>query len=617
LTYNANGVVQKVSDGARDWIYTYVVSTTNIGYSLNAVTLPDGSKWQYDLMAMARFKLHPGTSEPDTCNYMPGLATGTVSGTVTHPSGAVGTFVVAGVRHGRSYVTQRCMGDGIDPPYPKHAMYPKVFDTSSIVSRQISGPGLSGTQTWTYSYGSPNSSWSDCTGTCPTTKTVLVRQPEGRYQLMVFGNRFRTDEGRIYSIESGKVVAGSPETLVPLKTEQFTFQTTSAGQPFPANVGLINFPRGDWMAALLNPQKTHAQSQDSVTYTNTTNTFDRFANPVSVTRSSAGGAGGSFSRSETTAYHHDFDKWVLGQVASVTDGATGKVMSQTTYHATLALPLTTSRFGIVQQTMSYNANGTLASVKDGLNHMITLSNWYRGVPRTINYPTGVSESAVVNPMGTLASTTDELGYTHSYGYDPMGRLSGITYPTADSTVWTGTTRSFAQVASIEYGLAAGHWKQLVKTGNGWATTFYDAQWRLVLVLTEDAGNSKSFVVHRYDTAGREVFVSYPVATLVSVNDSLTGITTSYDALSRVTQTQQSSELGALTTTTEYLAGFQTRVTNPRGYKTTTSYQLFDSPSTDAPVTIISGVGLPQQQTTTIVREGFGKPLSITRSGTGG
>jgi hypothetical protein len=106
--------------------------------------------------------------------------------------------------------------------------------------------------------------------------------------------------------------------------------------------------------------------------------------------------------------------------------------------------------------------------------------------------------------------------------------------------------------------------------------------------------------------------------LSSIGDpSLKGVTTIYDALNRVVQTQQYSELGTLTTSTEYLSGFQTRVTNPRNVQTTTSYQVFDEPSTDAPVKVISAVGWPEQQTTTIERDDFGKPLSITRSGTGG
>jgi YD repeat-containing protein len=380
-------------------------------------------------------------------------------------------------------------------------------------------------------------------------------------------------------------------------------------------------------AAYFKPLYRRQAVQDGTTFTwqvtksGTIYDFDIYTQPKKVTRSSSGGAGGTFSRTESTQYFDKTNLWVLSQVASVTDTATGKVMSQTTYSASTALPLTFSRFGVLQQTLTYNSDGTVATVKDPIHPATTLSSWYRGVPRSIVYPNGESKSAVVNAIGALTSTTDELNYSHGYGYDAMGRLSSITYPTGDTVAWNATTSPFTRVASSEYGIAAPHWKRVTATGNGRVTTFYDAQWRPVLVLTADTGSagSTSFVVHRYDLAGRESFVSYPVGSLGSVNDSLKGTTTQYDALGRVTAVIQDAEVpfGTLTTTTQYLSGFKTRVTNPLGVKTETSYQVFDQPSTEAPVSIINAVSKPEQQTTTIVRDGFGKPLSITRSGTGG
>jgi YD repeat-containing protein len=53
------------------------------------------------------------------------------------------------------------------------------------------------------------------------------------------------------------------------------------------------------------------------------------------------------------------------------------------------------------------------------------------------------------------------------------------------------------------------------------------------------------------------------------------------------------------------------ITNPRGFATATAYQAFDTPTTEAPVTITA----PETQTTTITRDLFSKPLSITRGGT--
>jgi len=65
--------------------------------------------------------------------------------------------------------------------------------------------------------------------------------------------------------------------------------------------------------------------------------------------------------------------------------------------------------------------------------------------------------------------------------------------------------------------------------------------------------------------------------------------------------------------TVFMTGFLTRVTNPRGIQTMTSYQAFDAPSTDSPVRIEA----PEVALTTITRDGFGKPLQVTRCGPGG
>src|SRR5690606_15812008 len=69
-------------------------------------------------------------------------------------------------------------------------------------------------------------------------------------------------------------------------------------------------------------------------------------------------------------------------------------------------------------------------------------------------------------------------------------------------------------------------------------------------------------------------------------------------------------VGPLVTSHAYLSLFRTQVTDPRGYVTTTSFQAFDQPATDAPRLIQSPAGV----STTIARDLFGKPTSLTRSG---
>ncbi|MQP76140.1 RHS repeat protein, partial [Stenotrophomonas sp. MYb238] len=131
----------------------------------------------------------------------------------------------------------------------------------------------------------------------------------------------------------------------------------------------------------------------------------------------------SYSRTEVITYHDNTSKWVLGQVASRT--VNGTVVESTTFSASTAQPLTYSSFGKLQQTLTYNADGTVATVKDGNNNQTTLSSWKRGIPQSIGYPDGKSRSAVVNDSGWITQVTDENGYATSYSYDAMGRLASI------------------------------------------------------------------------------------------------------------------------------------------------------------------------------------------------
>jgi RHS repeat-associated protein len=72
-------------------------------------------------------------------------------------------------------------------------------------------------------------------------------------------------------------------------------------------------------------------------------------------------------------------------------------------------------------------------------------------------------------------------------------------------------------------------------------------------------------------------------------------------------------LGVLSTTTEYLGGFQRRITNPRGFAVTHGFQAFESPSEDH----LAQVAMADGSWISIARDLFGKPTSIARGGTFG
>ncbi|MBV7306985.1 NBR1-Ig-like domain-containing protein [Xanthomonas vasicola] len=318
----------------------------------------------------------------------------------------------------------------------------------------------------------------------------------------------------------------------------------------------------------------------------------------------------SYSRTEEITYHDNTTNWVLGQVAQRT--IDGLIAEATTFDATTALPLTVSEFGKLKQTLTHNADGTLATTTDGNGNTTTYSNWKRGIPQSISFADTTSKSAEVDDHGWITSVTDENGYQTQQTYDAMGRLATIVWPSDNAEAWNTTSQVFEPVAGDEYGIPSGHWRQTIATGNARKVTYYDALWRALLTREYDAADEAytvRFTRFAYDHDGLTLFSSYPGTT-----DALSaGVWTEYDALGRPTSVSQDSEHGLLTTLTEYLGGFQTRLTNPRGQQSTTRYMTYDQPSVDWPVVI----NHPESASTEIMRDRFGKPLSITRRNSDG
>ena len=345
----------------------------------------------------------------------------------------------------------------------------------------------------------------------------------------------------------------------------------------------------------------------------------------------------TYTRSEIITYHDNTARWVLGQIAQVTCvaptsalpagcGASGTVMSDTTYDPTYALPLTSRSFGKLQQTLTYDTTsivasgqlGTLRTVADGNNNITTLSNWKRGIPQTIQYPAtpespgGAAQSAIVDNNGWIASVTDENGFTTSYGYDLMGRLASIVYPTGDTTLWNNWNAYFRPLNASDWkppGVVAGQWHRVEWKEHDRKITYYDAMWRPILQHVYDDTNTTgtmSAASTEYDLSGRVAFRSYPSSSIIP---AASGFWTTYDALDRVTSIKQDSEHGQLITTTEYLQGFQTQVTNPKGKQTLSVYRAYDIPNYDQPHGISE---LGGDRHTEIYRDIFGKPYQVRR-----
>ncbi|MCD9006948.1 RHS repeat protein, partial [Luteimonas sp. XNQY3] len=501
LAYSGGRLTTANSHG-RTWQYQYSHAGSGHYARLSRVVQPDASTWQYaysnDLMPW------PTASLPTLawCAGSPLMISAALTLTATHPSGAVGTFDFNNRRHYRSGVhATECMPSG-DPANPDYdLLVPHFFDVMSIASKSITGSGVSA-MSWSYDYGaSPQLLWGSPTApssypctTCAAEKTVTVTNPDSTRSRHTFGMRYHDNDGRALKVETLR----SDDTIARSETTQYMTEAQAASQPFDGQYGAI-LGALDPATARVRPVVGRAIRQDGVDFIWQASAFDTLARPQNVTRSSA--LPGSPSRTEVTQYHDNLSKWVLGQQTSLT--VNGIVGSETSYNAN-AQPTVSKTFGRTVQTLAYNADGTVATVKDGNNNITTLSNWYRGIPRSIQYPGGSTQSAVVGAAGWLTRVTDENGFATNYAYDAMGRLASVAYPTGDSTAWNTTTQVFQPVASAEYGIPAGHWRQTVSTGTGRRISYFDALWRPLLVREYDTANeagTQRFQRFAYDHAG--------------------------------------------------------------------------------------------------------------------
>jgi YD repeat-containing protein len=623
FAYNSRGHVEQISNGSQIWRYRYTYPDSRLG-SLIGVDLPDGSSWTIDAYAMSHmeFQYERSTGGGDiirTCGY-PGLMVNepAATGRLVHPSGAVGEFVVGYSLRGRSNVPMVCNGYSTpnNDPNDDVARYPLAYHGAVLRNKRLSGPGVELAE-WTYSYGGtisfaagtgPVCTSGDCSlpvclnDTCAGTAITTITGPEGSWERHTYGNSYRYNEGELLKVETGT----SPQSILQVTEQRYLWPL--AGSQFAVRLGSTQQPRtAGYTAEYLRPNIETLITRDGTTFSRKTTAMDGLARPLTSIASSTLG----HQRTETLQYHDNHTHWILGQVARRINVETGAELERTVFDPGTALPIEKFAFGVRQLWLTYHADGQVESVTDGNGNITVASNWRRGIPQAVGYADGFMVSAGVDNLGRIVSTTDENGSSSTYAYDAMGRLSGKTYPTGDSVAWNPVSRIFER-AGAEYGLAAGHWRLTETEGNRRRRVHFDAFWRPVLEESQDISDAQTItqLVNRYDRLGRNIFTSYPTRGVTDVRSPLPGVTSSYDALGRIVQSQQDSELGLLTSSTTYLAGFRRQTTNARGFTTVEAFQAWDSPIYDFPTRIDAPLG----SSTLITRDVFGKPIEITRVG---
>jgi YD repeat-containing protein len=614
LTYVAgiNGPTRQIEtvkeitvEGTRTWKYTYIKTGTDLSVvELEKVTFPDASVLNVYGAVSLFHDVH--IQPPPGCEDMSGSGTGGYVGVMTHPSGATGSFTLAVTTHGRSNVKKDCRLAGQSgESIVEVNLRPRTFKTMSLTRKEISGAGIE-TSAWTYDYGPANASWAPCEIGCSSTKEVTVTDPKGNKTIHRFGNRFNETEGQLQQTD---VYEGSS-----ILRSTFMEYQASGTNPYPEYWGYQSNDIGD--AEQLRkpiPVKRRIVRQQGVDFIYEVNEFDYFARPKDVTKQSLPGA----KRREITAFSENYPKWVLGLVDSVSEFGSGggvgsTVMLANTYNATTANLETARKFGKLQHTLTYNANGSVASAKDEKNQITKFESYKRGIPQLITFADATKVSYVVDAFGNVASITNQNGVTTNYKYDLVNRVTDILPPVGGSVSWNNTKVEYAFMQSIEHDLGAGHLRQTITTGNSVEILYFDALYRQVMSYkydrSDEAGTSR-FLKTGFDIQGNSIYRSYPARNFASLGGA---VRTEYDALGRVLAVKADSELGVLTSKNSYGDKFTTTATNNRNYVTTSTFQTFDEPSERA----VSSMSAPEGVQVDIARDVFGKPTSITRGGGG-
>ena len=647
LTYDADNRLSTVTANSRTWTYRYSAYSLaqQDTHFLSEVVLPDGSKWRYDTSQFERRITYKKGNVDDPlrdaegymireygyCNFDRVIKGGGGAYAVTHPSGASARYAFSPMRHGRKNVREMCLDTG-DTIKGANNLLPLHHDALTLVSKTVSGPGLP-SLLYQYRYegmdpgyryvGDPE--WDNALNATPTPnyKTVTVVEPDGTEMISIFGRDYSLNEGRLFRTETKKSGVVQRSTAY-----EYLPEDAADSQLFPSLTGYSLAYNDNWLSSsAIRPVVRTTVIQDGVSYVSqvplcsgATYCFDGFGRVASESRWNTLG----FGRSDVFEYHDDLAIWVIGQLKRRYNLEAGSIESEIEYD-NRAQPVLFKKLGMVQQVMNYHADGTISIIADAREKITQLSDWKRGIPQSIRHPStpdslaGAQESAQVNDNGWIDWVIDETGAKTCYGYDAMGRLSSLTYPAhmqpgvCDASRWSPVSMGFVQVNTAEHGLPAGHWRSHRYEGNKHVFAYYDALWRPVFEETYDASDiagTLSQTIKRYDTSGRLSFQSYPQRTANSYLDTLTGTKTFYDTLDRVTRIEQSGENNlTLVTTTEYLSGLRTRVTNPRQQATTISFMAWDQPGYDLPILSEE----PEGKVIQITRHPqFGWPLQLTQ-----
>ena len=558
LSYSgASRLISSVSTNGRTWNYAYrqtdYVHGLMVGGDgnrepnqvLDSVTLPNNTSWQFTLDNIVT---PPG---PGTC-FQPN-----VNLSLTHPSGASGSFTLAEREHRGSYnalqeIQEVC--PDIEGPaggtWPIPTFEVQRFKTMSVISKSLSGPNLT-TVGWSYAYeqdqGAAGTSGSD------RTNTTWVTAPGGVHLTY---KHYWNDIGQTYAPGAVQPIGGSLHIKEVRQGGGALLETQTTDYIAEAGAGNTFAAAGPGSITRRTPTRTYESKieRDTDWYkTRYTYGWDSslssysFGSPTKTEQWSNTSGGSANKRITDTEYQHKTGNWILGLPDKVTRN--GVVFEEHNYNW-LGQRTWTDRFGVrVSDYTYYTTQGTydqkgkLRHYDDALSRRTTFSQYKRGLAQSVTRADASTLSATVDNNGWVTSSTNGEGDTTSYQYNTMGWPTQINPPGPESEL-ASTNITYLNVGG-------GSFRQEAVQDTMKTTVWYDGLFRPYRTKIEplSGGGKTTYTRTEYDIYGRETFVSFPETTWWPAG----GTSTTYDALGRPTQIAENVG-NNITTTIAYVAG---------------------------------------------------------------
>lgn len=532
-------LISSVESEGRTWTYTYANTTFiypdwNLRYGqlsqskvLRTVTQPDQKSWTFNLDNMQ------AKQSPDSfC----GIGTWNVG--LTHPYGTSATYHLGYHEFRVNVATQiykprTCLGAGIDFENDSPSLIPLYtyrYPALAVAYKKLALTDGTNLQ-WNFAYGenaADRTNWSkitDPTGNSLRYEHFWTGVVEGGVmkfmEVLDSNDAVVKREDYIYADEDhlGWAIGGAKYTSMKQSNHRKIATTTTQG-------GDTYYSETDYNSNYTSPDYSFGSPIQTRVWSNVTTT----------------------PRISDTVYEHNKIKWVLGLPTSKT--INGREIATYAYNA-LGRKVSQTKYGAPQATFGYHNDGSMAWFEDANARRTSANDWKRGTPQQIVRADNTSLYQYVDGNGWLTSSKDALGSTTTYARDNMGRLTEFTPPAGRAPTSVGYSFGASTV-------------QTITKAQSQSTITYDSMFRPNLVQSQDLSTgSSSFINTEYDGMGRVIFTSFP-----SISSSSTaGTGTSYDGLGRVVSTTETVSPYA-STSTEYLSGHKTRVTDPGGNQTT-------------------------------------------------